>query len=251
MKENLYNKFAKLKFDDFRHMAKDKSLSKYEKIGFPDNYRDGYDEAIFKDILLKLPNLKKRNQTILDIGPGCSNLAFILIEYARKQEHELTLVDSQEMLDQLPDEPFIRKIAAYYPKCSELFQSYSKKIDVILSYSVLHYIFVESNLWEFLDKSLSLLSHGGEMLMGDIPNISKRKRFFSSPEGIRFHQNFTGTKELPELNYNNIENEHIDDSVLFSMIMRTRSSGFDAYILPQSDELPMANRREDILIKRP
>src|SRR5256885_8167314 len=29
-------------------------------------------------------------------------------------------------------------------------------------------------------------------LIGDIPNVSQRKRFFSSPAGIKFHQEFTG-----------------------------------------------------------
>ena len=62
----------------------------------------------------------------------------------------------------------------------------------ILSYSVLHYVFVESSIWSFLDTSLDLLAHSGEMLIGDIPNISKRKRFFASPQGIAHHRAFTG-----------------------------------------------------------
>jgi len=37
----------------------------------------------------------------------------------------------------------------------------------------MHYVFAESNLWEFLDGSLELLSRGDQMLMGDIPNISR------------------------------------------------------------------------------
>ena len=43
----------------------------------------------------------------------------------------------------------------------------------------------------------------------------------------------------------------IDDAVVFEILERARESGFDAYVAPQPDELPMANRREDILIVRP
>jgi hypothetical protein len=33
--------------------------------------------------------------------------------------------------------------------------------------------------------------------------------------------------------------------------MRARNQGFDAYIRAQAPDLPMANRREDILVIRP
>ncbi|NRZ59471.1 hypothetical protein DFR97_003419 [Clostridium beijerinckii] len=89
------------------------------------------------------------------------------------------------------------------------------------------------------------------MLIGDIPNISKRKRFFSSNQGIKYHQNFTGTKEQPIVKFNNIEAKNMDDSVVMSIIQRCRLAGFDSYILPQDKKLPMANRREDILIIKP
>jgi hypothetical protein len=116
---------------------------------------------------------------------------------------------------------------------------------------VLQYVFAESSVFEFLDQSLLLLDRGGEMLIGDIPNISKRKRFFSSEAGVAFHQAFVGTDEVPEVAFNRVEASHIDDAVICAILMRCRASGFDAYILPQADDLQMANRREDILIRKP
>jgi len=251
MKADDYKRFANLSFDDFRRMAKDSMLSRYEKIGFPDAYREGKEELIFQDIITKLPLLNSTNKTVLDIGPGCSQLPLMLIELCRRNDHRLILVDSEEMLLQLPDEPFSEKVTGYYPQCEDLFRQYSGEVDVILTYSVLHYVFAESNMCEFLDQSLGLLSHGGEMLIGDIPNVSKRKRFFSSPRGIKFHQEFTGIEEIPEVVFNKIERQQIDDSVVLSLLMRARGAGFDAYVLPQREDLPMANRREDILIRRP
>src|SRR5207249_697553 len=187
----------------------------------------------------------------LDIGPGCSELPSMLIDLCERNAHQLILVDSEEMLSHLPQKSFVKKLVGYYPQCEDLFDEYHGKVDVILTYSVLHYVFAESNVWDFLDRSLELMSPGGEMLIGDVPNISKRRRFFSSERGGRFHQEFTGTEEIPQVAFNQVERHTIDDAVVMSLIARSRNAGFDAYLLPQRDDLPMANRREDILIKRP
>jgi hypothetical protein len=241
-----------LTFEDFRRLAQDDALSQYEKIGFPNAYRQGKEESILRDIISKLSNLSQTNQLVIDIGSGCSGLAFMLIELCRQQQHNLLLIDSPEMLARLPDEPFITKVPAYFPNdCAWLFEQYVDQVNVILTYSVLHYVFDEGNLFDFLDRSLSLLANRGEMLIGDIPNISKRKRFFSSPAGIKFHQQFTSTDEVPPNTFNILEAGQIDDAVFLSIILRYRQAGFDAYWLPLGNDLPMANRREDILIRKP
>ena len=80
---------------------------------------------------------------------------------------------------------------------------------------------------------------------------SKRKRFFASDTGVKFHQEFMKTTEIPLVKFNQIEHAQIDDSVVMGIVQRARQQGFDAYLLPQSNSLPMANRREDILIIRP
>lgn len=250
MSEDKYRRFENLTYDDFRRMAQDDSLSRYEKIGFPDSYRQGKEAAIFRDIERKLSALGGRGKTVLDVGPGCSELPHMLVDLCRRQGHTLVLVDSEEMLAHLPDEPFVRKVAGYYPRCAD-FGELRGRVDALLAYSVLHYVFAESNLWEFLDRSLELLAVGGEMLVGDIPNVSKRRRFFSSPTGVRFHQEFTGRDEAPRVTFQEVEHQRIDDAVVLSMLMRARAAGFDAYVVPQSDDLPMANRREDVLVRRP
>jgi SAM-dependent methyltransferase len=243
-------RFAKLGYEDFRRMATDPGLSPHEKIGFPDSYRAGFEARILADIRAKLPALDETERRVLDIGPGCGPLATLIIDHCRARRHQLGLVDSAEMLAHLPDEAFITKWAAYYPDCPGLFETQSGSIDALLSYSVFHYIFTESSIYRFLDRSLDLLAPGGQMLIGDIPNVSMRKRFFSSPAGIRFHQAFTGRDELPQVRHGVIESEQIDDSIVMSILMRARAAGFESYLLPQAADLPMANRREDILIRR-
>src|SRR5688500_3710716 len=120
MSSDPYKKFANLSFDDFRRRARENSLSRYEKIGFPDSYRKGKERLIFQDILDKLGLLRAKNKLVLDIGPGCSDLPLMLIQLCRRNGHTLLLIDSEEMLSHLPDGPRIKKIAGYYPYCPGL-----------------------------------------------------------------------------------------------------------------------------------
>lgn len=245
------DRFVNIGFEDFRRFAMDPSLSKYERIGFPDSYRSGHEAAIFKDICGKLSHLSRDKLNVMDIGPGCSDLPLMLIDLCRDKGHSLTLIDSAEMLSLLPAHPLIHKEAALFPQCPELLERNRSQVDVILCYSVLHYVMVDTAFFRFLDSALELLAPGGQMLIGDIPNVSKRKRFFSSEEGARYHMDFMKTSERPVVAFNRIERDQIDDAVVFSLLQRARTQGFDAYILPQASELPMSNRREDILITRP
>lgn len=248
---NDLQRFADIGFDDFRRMATDASLSRIEKVGFPDRYRAGKESAIFADIAAKLRNLDKPGTRCLDIGPGCSDLPRMITARCLAVGGHICLMDSAEMLALLPDGAGVEKVACRFPQCPEVLERCREGLDVIVCYSVLHYIFTEGNVWDFLDQALQLLAPGGEMLLGDIPNVSKRKRFFSSAAGVRFHQAFTGRDELPEVRFSSPEPGKIDDAVIFSLLHRARAQGFDSYLLPQADNLPMANRREDILIRRP
>ncbi|MDB6162998.1 MAG: hypothetical protein JWL98_430, partial [Xanthomonadaceae bacterium] len=61
----------------------------------------------------------------------------------------------------------------------------------------------------------------------------------------------TGSDEKPEVDNHRIVPGQIDDSVVMAILMRARLAGFHGYVLPQPAKLPLANRREDILIIRP
>lgn len=250
-KDDGVNPFADLTYADFQLMAKDPNLSPQEKIGFPDSYRKEYEKLIYADIISKLSNLNQNDAKVLDIGPGCAGLPKLLIEDCLARKQELVLVDSAEMLEHLPDGDRIKKIEGFYPDCYPKLESWAGQFDVILCYSVFHYIFVEAQFWRFIDRSIDLLAPGGQMLIGDIPNVSKRKRFFSSETGIRFHQEFMNTNTMPVVDFCAVEYDKIDDAVLLGVIMRARTQGCDAYWLAQPAGLPMANRREDILITKP
>lgn len=243
-----YKRFDGLTYNDFKNLAKDGNLSCYEKIGFPDSYREGYESHIFEDIKCKLTALRSEGKVIMDIGAGCSGLPKMLIDLCEKNNHKLILIDSEEMLSHLPNKPFIEKYSCKFPDCSEIIEKYKNKINAILVYSVISVVFLDSNPFRFIDAAAALLCEEGEILLGDILNITKRKRFFSSRKGLETHRKFTGTDEKPVVEFMKLDEDKIDDGVVFAILQRYRNAGFETYLLPQGKNLPMQTRREDILI---
>ncbi len=245
---NDLNRFQNLSYDEFKKLALDNSLSRNEKIGFPEKYRGGKEAVIFSDISKKLPVLNNsRQKTIIDIGCGCGPLLDLIIDNCKVNQHKLVLLDSSEMLSQIPDNNSISKISGYFPDTPEFLNDYKEKADAVIVYSVFHYIFYHQDIYKFIDRAIELLKSGGHLLIGDIPNSSKRKRFFSSNEGVKFHKEYTNTDTLPDTNQMQIE-PSIDDAIMISIMNRYRAAGLEVYILPQESDLPFSNRREDILI---
>ena len=89
------SRYQELTYDGFRRLAKNPALSRYEKIGFPDAYRSGREEAIFDDIRHKLRNLEGTGKLVIDIGSGCSDLPRMLIDVCREHAHAVVLIDSR------------------------------------------------------------------------------------------------------------------------------------------------------------
>jgi hypothetical protein len=233
-------------------MAEDSSLSANEKIGMPDATRLGFDESILADILQKLPSLAGRGHIVVDIGSGCGTFAHHFIAFCREREHSLLLVDSPEMLKHLPDSPRVSKIEGRFPANeSTIVDQIPAGADAVLAYGVLSVVFADSNPFVFVDRAAALLRSGGHLLLGDVPNASKLRRFLTSHAGVRYHKEYMRTEQPPQLGVFDSTTDRIDDGVVLGIIDRMRRRGFDAYVVPQSESLPLANRREDILIVRP
>ena len=247
-----WESYQNLTYEDYRRRASDPSMNSYEMIGCPPCYREGRDAAILQDIVFKLEALRSSEKAILDIGPGCSPLAQLTVEHCQIKKHDLFMMDSEEMLNHLPDGNGITKLKGRFPEnFHDFIDAYKEKIDAIICYSVIFSVYLDMNIFNFIDKALSLLRPGGEMLIGDIPNISKRNRFFSSGAGVEFHRKFFKTNTLPKVDKIGIHEQKMDDSVVLSILHRYRGFGFDTYVLPQAPDLAFSNRREDILIRRP
>lgn len=242
---------VRLTYEGFRRLAINPHLSVHGRIGFPDTYRGTQERDIFDDICAKLPPLARPGQTVLDIGPGCANLPRMLIELCGRQSHQLYLIDSPEMLAQLPDAACARKIEGAFPACFPASGIAEGSVNALLCYSVLHYLFVETNPFHVVDTVVQALAPGGVALFGDIPNASRRARFFSSAAGRDYHRGFAPGTAPPVPRLHESHAGKIDDSVLLAMMQRAQLAGCDAYLVPQPDTLPMSNRRDDLIIRKP
>jgi SAM-dependent methyltransferase len=246
-----WTQYEGLSYEAFRRRALDPSLSASEKVGFPDALREGAEDEILDSIATLVELRGRSGLLVVDIGCGCGRLTLQLIELCGAQGHELVLVDSAEMLGQLPDAASVRKMPGRFPDPAVQMDECLGRADAVIIYSVLQLVFVEASIFEFVDAALELVAPGGALLIGDVPNISKRKRFLASERGVAFHRAFMDAAENPDVDFNVIERAKIDDAVVLGLLARARAQGFDAYVLPQSPDLRFANRREDVLIRRP
>ncbi len=235
-------------FDYYKEKASDNSLTTTEKCG---RYLKQSDDElnIFDDVCSKLPALTQKDTLIIDIGCGCSDPVKKLIDNSQKYKNNLVLVDSEEMLSLLPELDNITKINAKFPDESFV-ESYENKADAIIVYSVFHCVYLESDFIMFVDSLVKLLKNGGTLLLADLPNATKKKRFLSSDEGREFHKNWSGEEQAPEVNWNQFEAGSLDDSLVLMLMMRYRQMGYETYLVPQSKQLPFSNTREDILVRK-
>jgi hypothetical protein len=246
-----HERFAGLTYDSFREMANDPSLSAHERSGFPDAYREGAEVAILADVEAKVPQLTQQGGTVVDIGCGAGPLAQELRERCATREQELILVDSDEVLAHHPDGPGIWKAPGRFPHVPRLLESRGGRCQVVLAYSVVQYAFADTSVFAFVDAALELLAPGGRLLVGDVPNASMRRRFLVSDAGRAHHREYTGRDEDPAVQWPQLPVGELDDAAVLALVARSRDAGFHAWIVPQSGALPLANRREDLLVERP
>jgi len=238
-------------YEAFRERARNPALSPNERCGFPDAFRAGRSQAIFADIDSKLTVLGRPGIKILDIGGGCSELAQHIVETTARERQLLTAIDSPEMLTQLPESPHLTKLEGPFPGCLKALTHAPGPFDAILAYSVAHHVFLEANLFAFVDAAVQLLGEQGRFLIGDIPNATMRKRFMASSAGEAYHAAHYAHLPAPKAQAAALNPGEIDDGVVLGLVARMRAAGLHAFVVPQAPDLPMANRREDILIVRP
>jgi len=236
-------------FNHFKKLAKNNNLKSYEKVGRKKIHigKENKEKNIFNEIKKKL-DIKKKT-VICDIGCGCSLPALNLINFAKKNNNKLILVDSKEMLNNLPNYKYVKKIACKFPNCKKFIRNHSKSIDNIIIYSVLHYVKLD-NIFNFLDNAVLMLKINGKILIGDIPNVDKKRRFLSSDFGKKFFRNWSGGKDVPKIDYDKLRKESINDKIVINILKRYRRRGLDTFLLSQGKGLPFNMTREDILMKK-
>jgi cyclopropane fatty-acyl-phospholipid synthase-like methyltransferase len=134
------------------------------------------------------------------------------------------------------------------------------KFDRILVNSVLQYLSNIADIEMFLDQALALLSDGGRLLISDLPNTDRRRRFQTSEAGKAFDIEWKQLSSGPETHADRKQHEIFDgatviatfnDDQIFALASRCRKGGYHAYIMPQDPRLPFGHTREDLLIVKP
>ena len=233
-------------------MAGDSTLSSHERSGFPDSMREGAERAILADIEQKIPALRGgHGSSVVDIGCGANPLTDAIIERCRERQHQLTLVDSPEVLAHHREADHVRLRPGRFPGTPFLLADAIGTCDVVIAYSVLQLEFVDASIHAFVDAALTLLAPGGRLLLADLPNASMRRRLLNSEAGRAYHREYTGRADDPAVVWPMVPLGELDDGVLYGLLARVRDAGFHAWLMPQGAGLPMANRREDLLCARP
>ena len=214
-----------------------RSANATERVGRP-NRAELIENQIFVDICEKVKLSTKRN--ILDIGSGCGNLARSLIEFSLNSGSSVTFVDSTEVIEVLKDENIeiarsqFKTVEGYFP---DITRDLSTDYDCIIAYSVMHYV---ENPKKFILGALRLLDENGVLLIGDIPNSDKKRRFMR--EG---NQNYRFNR-IWKTDFS----RHYSERELGRYIRLIRKRGFEAYLIPQNNTFPHSGSREDLLVFR-
>ena len=232
-------------YHDYGELAAKKGVPGMVKSG---RYTETDETHIFGDILQKA-KLEGAN-AVLNIGCGCSKPAIDLMEFCRKTGAVCVMVDHPNMIAELkscskPPKNVIF-IAGRFPDAKGAVLKAAKSFDSIIVYSTLHYV-KGLDCFKFLDEAASLLSPGGRMLIGDIPNVSKKKRFLSTKWGREFHEKWSGRKAPTAAEIRAMTGQ-FDDKRIAQIMQRYRHVGYETYLLKQNEKLPFCYSREDILI---
>jgi hypothetical protein len=99
-------------------------------------------------------------------------------------------------------------------------------------------------------KAAGLLAAGGLLLIGDIPNLDKKRAFESDPR----HREFMDEWRRKTANHNSVSTSadsrmvRIDNELLTRLCSNLASNGWGTTRLGQAEGLPFCFTREDILV---
>ena len=204
------------------------------------------EKKIFSDIKKKLD--LKRNDNLIDIGCGAGPVCDYMVKYAKKNKINLTLNDIPEVIRFLKKRykknKNIKYLSGEFQK-----QKIKKRFNKVLCYSVIQ---CTNNPKVFFNEILNIVSDQSSILIGDIPNTSKKKRFLTSKFGKKFEEKRI-KKKINNINKylkENKQNNLINDELIKEFLIKFKKKGFNFFILRQDSKLPFSYTREDILVEK-
>lgn len=228
-----------MEYRDFLKLAKDNKLPNELKMGFKENQRTPYIHFIVNDIYKKLKKkIKSKDLAFLDIGCGDGKITKLLIDKFKIKNYFVN--DNFFFLNQIKWCNQNKKISGNFLKISKKIR---KKFDLLLCYSVIHYI-KKKNIKTFLSSLIKLLNKNGILFLGDIPDKKLILKFLKSKKGILYHKKYYNHKldiDLVLKNKNIIEHQEIIDFLYKNKRIKFR-------FFAQDKKLHYTKFRKDLII---
>lgn len=240
---------CELDAESFTTLATLPDCPDYARVGFTQQSRAHHVDAIVSDIKDKLENFAQPKPRLLDIGCGASALTEQLHAEIFTRGGHVLANDLPAMLAHLPAHPQRDCVAGDFLQALPDIQSQQAGFDYIICYSVLQYVNSTSQRRAWLKAIVTLLKPGGIALLGDLPNRSKRRRYFQSEAGRAAHQHYCQQHDLPADTPVAPGHNQLDDIEITAMLALLRDQGSEAYLLAQPESLYFHSRREDIVVK--
>ena len=209
-----------------------------------------YHKHIIADITKKLDLNNK--DVLLDIGCGSGDIVQALSKKVLKTE----AIDHPLIVNRL--NKLKKKINLYSGNFLYEHKKIKKKYSKILIYSLIHYLSNKSQVFKIISLALKKLKKDGSLLIGDIPNISKKNRFKNTKKYKKIIKKWKDKNKLKtNIEKNYIKKLKIDkklvkinDLFIFSLFKKYNNKNFETYILEQNKNLPMNYTRTDIKITK-
>ncbi len=228
-------------------------LNDYPLISGRYSFQKEAEKYIQLDIIKKLKI--KPDDTCLEIGCGIGTI-LIPISFLVKK---ITGIDHNLVIEKLK-ERFTNSNNVTLVPGNFLDLKINLTYNKIIVYSVLHYLKDEKEVFDFIEKTVSILAPDGKILFGDIPNKSRKNRFLLSLQSKEFIKEWERKKMKEEKDNSQLsiiknlpvdkKNVEFDDDFILKIIKKLRDDGFHAYVLSQPPELPFGFTREDILVEK-
>lgn len=236
-------------FDNYSQLARQHDAGNIEVAGRY-RFQSSAERRIINDVAGKLAI--NSDDSLLEIGCGPGNILLPLSYQVARSAG----IDNDAALGRLAARCGTPMHIETYPGDFLSMELPEPLFSKVLIYSVLQYVDSLASAIRFLRRALSLLCPGGRLMLGDLPNPDKKRRFTESQAGMLASQEWSalvsnaGSHPLSGLPQDN-RLLVVNDDLLLSLLKYGRTEGYESYLLPQPTDLPFGHTRDDLIFVAP
>ena len=232
-------------FDNYARLARQQEAGNTEVAGRY-SFQSSAERRIIRDVTDKLA--LDSDDSLLEVGCGPGNILLPLSYQVARSAG----IDNHAALERLAARCGTPMHIELHPGDFLSMELPELLFSKVLIYSVLQYVDSRASAIQFLRRALSLLRPGGRLLIGDLPNQDKKRRFTESTAGVLASKEWralvsdAGSHPLSGLP----EDDRllvVDDDLLLALLKCGRTEGYESYLLPQPTDLPFGHTREDLI----